>query len=231
MSNIIKSGGNSRGFSPFSFPSHEEYFKSDQDAQATESGDGAPGADLDGEGKAQEILSKAKKQAESLRTEAFELGYKEGMSEGRTEAAGQLESAVGSLREAHQQIVDMQQRIHKDSESEMVELALELARKVIGAELSHDPSTVVKVIQTALGRVSAAKVISIRVNPSDLGVLKDAAPDFLNEIQVVGDPEVSRGGAVIESSSGNLDAQMEVQLAEIEKKLKRGVVEADEAAG
>ncbi len=60
---------------------------------------------------------------------------------------------------------------------------------------------------------------------------KETSSDFLNEVELIGDAHVSRGGAVVETESGNLDAQIEEQLSEIEKSLKLEIVKPEEAEG
>jgi flagellar biosynthesis/type III secretory pathway protein FliH len=49
-------------------------------------------------------------------------------------------------------------------------------------------------------------------------------------VELTPDPQVARGGAVLDTPRGRLDAQIEEQLAEIGKSLRKGVVEADGAA-
>jgi flagellar assembly protein FliH len=86
--------------------------------------------------------------------------------------------------------------------------------------------TVAKVVRNALSHVRVKESLRVRLNPEDHALLSQGTPEFLEAVTLVADPGIERGGAVIESSGGNLDAQIEEQLAEIEKSLKKGVVSA-----
>ena len=72
----------------------------------------------------------------------------------------------------------------------------------------------------------ARREIFLRVNPADLQFIRDKKPDLLDvlsrakEIGIREDPDVARHGVIIETDAGSIDAQLETQLAVLERTLK-----------
>ena len=228
---VIKSGGGADA-RRFGFPNIEEYKR-----QQEGGGDGTPAGEKSGaersktsvEGataEAERILLEAEEQREAIRKQAFEQGYSEGIAKAKEEEARELTEVIEEFRRSLVKLAHMREEVLKESELDIVDLSLDVARKVISAELHNDPDTVTKVIRGALKRVKVSESMVVRVNPEDHAHIVAGPPDFLAAVKLVADSEVERGGAVIEGPGGKLDAQIEEQLAEIEKSLKKDVVGA-----
>jgi flagellar assembly protein FliH len=235
---VLKTGNQPRNIQAFALPTEEEYVRILASMESTgKEKDGrrsGPGVNKSGPPKspaeltaeADQIIVQAKQQAEGIRTGAFNKGYAEGVEKARKEEGAALNKVIAGFQRSLEELARLRERGIKDNELEIIDLALDVARKIIGSELASDPQTVAKVIRNALSRVRVREGVSVRVNPEDHVLLSQGTPDFLEAVKLVPDPDVARGGAVIESSTGNLDAQIEEQLAEIEKSLKKGVVGA-----
>lgn len=178
------------------------------------------------EKEAGELVSQAKSEADAIREQARKHGFAEGIEQGKASAKDEVETMLTNFRNSIQHFSQLQTKILKESEEEIVNLSLEIARKVIGAELTLDPGTVAKVIRTALTRVSGEQEVTVRVNPVEFEYLQNSPPDFMEQVKLISDPGVERGGAVLDTPSGSLDAQIKEQLMEIEKSLVQGVVAA-----
>jgi flagellar assembly protein FliH len=237
---VIKSDRQPKDVESFVLPTEEEYVHS----LAVEGLQNKKGAHLKGRPRpggikgadsgasrelseeAERIVSEARMQAEEIRTEAHQKGYAEGAEKGRKEEGAALSKVIAGFQRSLEELARLREHGIKDNELEIVELALEVARKIIGSELASDPMTVAKVVRNALSHVRVKESLRVRLNPEDHALLSQGTPEFLEAVTLVADPGIERGGAVIESSGGNLDAQIEEQLAEIEKSLKKGVVSA-----
>ncbi len=89
--------------------------------------------------------------------------------------------------------------------------ALKLAKQVIRSELSIEPNHVVKVAQEAVAALLlSARHVRVRVNPKDHALVGDGAAEALaaRGAQVIADAAVERGGCVVESDLGRVDAQV-----------------------
>ncbi len=107
----------------------------------------------------------------------------------------------------------------------LVKLAMAVARQIVGRELSADEDAVKRVMETALGELGRSGRVVARVSPEDAPVLREAieqdqwAPPPMVELEIVADASVTRGGCVLESDYGQVDATIETQIAELARLL------------
>ena len=69
------------------------------------------------------------------------------------------------------------------------------------------------------GPSASWEILRLRVHPQDLALIQQAleARETPEKVEVVADPSFERGGLVIETARGNLDASIDSQLLEIER--------------
>ncbi len=181
---------------------------------------------VDARGEAQRIIDKAQAEADEIRRQAEtdaeklkEQAYQTGYEEGKNTAAAELSEVVAS---ASQRL----EAIEQQAEPQLKELALTIARKILGKELEFHPETVVDIVKQALSeKARQRREIFLRVNPDDLQYIRERKPELLEvlsrakEIGIREDPEVALHGVVIETDAGIIDAQLETQLAVFERVL------------
>ena len=165
---------------------------------------------------ADDILNHARQEAEAILAQAKEQGY----AQGRDQGASELVEAVARSSQRLQQIEGQLVPQIKD-------LALGIAKKILGKELSSRPEAVVELVKQALAeKARQRKEISLRVNPEDLQIIRENRAELLEvlsraqEISIREDPDVARFGVIIETDAGTIDAQLETQLAVLEGVLK-----------
>ena len=73
-------------------------------------------------------------------------------------------------------------------------------------ELSVDPNAVRALVQTTLRDYPAVTVNKVYVHPEDLPVVREALPEGT---EAAGDASIARGGAMLETEQGRLDARIE----------------------
>lgn len=155
--------------------------------------------------------------------------YEEGLAQGREEMRQELESAAKALLSAAQQLDGIRSSLYANQEQDLVRLAMLIARQVIGAELRTNEEAITGVVENALKSAVETDSHHVRVNPDDLAVVQKHKPLFLanihglKEITVEADKTISRGGCVIESETGEVDACLESRLARIEEQLHEAV--------
>ncbi len=177
-------------------------------------------------------LAEARAEAEQIREQARAQGHAEGLAAGHADGLAEILSAAGALGEALAGVSSLRDEVAETVERDAIELALELAEKVLAASLQARPELVVEVVQGALRRLNDRRRITVLVNPSDLQTVKDALGDLqtqANGIELAdlqSDQRVGVGGAIVRSAEGELDASVETQLERA-----REVVMAELASG
>ena len=155
--------------------------------------------------------------------------YDKGVNQGREEAHQELQSATQALLDAAKKLDGLRTTLYERQKDDLVHLALVIARQVIGQELQTNAEAIVGVVENALKSALETDSHHIRVNPEDLAVVQEHKPLFLanvhglKEIFVEADSNVSRGGCLIESDRGEVDASVETLLANIESQLQSAV--------
>jgi len=116
----------------------------------------------------------------------------------------------------------------------VVRIAVEVARRIVGRELTTDPGLVTRTVEAALEQMMAASQITVRVHPLDAQVLRATlseivrAPDQAEALEIVPDGSIEAGGCVVESDRGIVDARLRTQFEEMQTRLLQ---ELDEGGG
>lgn len=204
---------------------------------------------------AERVLAQARAEAERVReqsrTEAAETlaaarahGYRDGHEQAQTEfdaavahaSAAHVEQIQTDLRQDLAAFCDAviaeQRRAWDAAESQLADLALDIAGKVVKAELSVNPDVVVQITRHALRRLQTGTGggggdhLRVLVNPDDVERLRERRDELMTlfegirHLDVCEDRRVGIGGVRIETGNGvTLDARVETQLAEIGRNL------------
>lgn len=117
------------------------------------------------------------------------------------------EEARAELATAHLALERERRAVLDETESSIATLALAVARRIVGDALEADPEHLRVLVDDALGRMRRASRIRVRVHPDDAAALHPPLP-----AEVLCDPTLTRGGCVVESELGEVDARLEVRL-------------------
>jgi flagellar biosynthesis/type III secretory pathway protein FliH len=173
-------------------------------------------------------VARAEAEADALRAAARE----EGLREGREEALAALMPALEALNQAAEG-VQAAQIVRADRlEAHAVDLALFLAEKVLGGALAVQPERVIESVRGALRGIVERERVTVLVHPDDLEMVRDALDDMraslggIEHCEVQAERRVSRGGAVVRTPDGDVDARVETKLQRA-----REVVEAALSTG
>lgn len=158
---------------------------------------------------AAEICREAEMKAEQLKDEAYR--------EGTERALAEFEANLIEARE-------VRERVWRETEKDLLRLAVRLAEKIVGREIKKDAKTVVDIVSAALQNARQQEKLTVRVNPADLQLIEKeraglAPSGRIQFVDFVADPRVATGGCLIESEVGTIDARLETQLRVLERAL------------
>jgi flagellar assembly protein FliH len=166
-----------------------------------------------------EIVREAQAQAERIAKEAEKAGRAAGYAAGLEQARTELAPARQTLLEAARRLDADREAFVQTAERRAVELALYLAEKIVGKAIGADPTVVLSVVSGALRRLATRDLVVIEVNPADLELVRDQAAAVgaelgsVDQFEVVADRRIPRGGCVLRTSEGEIDARIPEQLA------------------
>jgi flagellar assembly protein FliH len=161
----------------------------------------------------QQRISQLEAQAGVRAREAYEAG----VAEGRKTAALEVEPAMQRLTKSLDELSRYKGRLRKEAESDLVVLALAVAKRVLRRELSVDAEALQGVVSAALEKLQIRELSLIRVHPSHEAAIRrhlSATPGAA--IQIVADASLQVGDVLFETARGTVDASIDSQLREIE---------------
>jgi flagellar assembly protein FliH len=166
-------------------------------------------------------LEQRQAQLAALERDAFAKGFAQGERAG-LEAAGQRgEAMLRRLTETLEELTVVRDRMIHQTERQMVDLALAIARRIIDREVAIDRDLLIAMARVALDRLGETANITVRLNPDDFAVTGAAQAARLagSNIEIVADARISRGGCRVDSDLGVLDAGIDAQLQEVARAL------------
>jgi flagellar assembly protein FliH len=166
---------------------------------------------------AERTLSGAHAGAEAILAAARQEGY----AAGHADARDQVSTALAALAEAARALAEQRARLEREAGREATALAVEIAARLVRAEVAVRPERVADVVRGAIRRAADRSSLIALVSPADLAACRAAAPAILAEMggisgfEVIDDPRVGAGSCVLQTPGGDVDATFESQLARV----------------
>lgn len=190
-----------------------------------EAEDAAERALKEAEGKISAMEAQARARVDEVTKEAYKKGWDQGREEGFKEGKNEVERLVNRLHVILERAMDKRAEILEQTEGQVVELVLLIARKVVKTISENQKNVVISNVAQALRKLKTRSDVIIKVNLADLQLATEHARDFVEmaenakNLTVVEDSSIDRGGCVIETDFGEIDARIQSQLHELEEKI------------
>lgn len=150
----------------------------------------------------------------ALREAARAEGYAQGMAAGRL-AGEQACSRMKQLAASFDSTLDNLDFRLADM---VLELALDVARQVVSGELAVRPERILDVVNMALKQMAeTSREARLLLNPDDAALVRPHLDQVLdkNRLRIVEDVRIVRGGCMIETVQGDLDATLPARWRQV----------------
>jgi flagellar assembly protein FliH len=153
--------------------------------------------------------------AEAARAEGHDAGFQAGLVEARQ----QMAAGVAALQAAAAGVEAQRTELSVAVEAAAVELGLRIAEQALHATVEVRPAVVVDVVRGALRRLVERDRVAILVHPDDLDLVRTASEGLVAELggieqcEVQAERRVARGGAIVRTVEGEVDATLATKLA------------------
>jgi len=174
--------------------------------------------------RAANMIRDAATRADAALEEAQAKGHAAGFAEGTAAADREMSDMMATMRN----IVDVaraeRHKLMENAEPELVRLAVGIAERVLHQQIALDRGVVVEMAHVAIARLVDRESVTVRVNPSDVERMREHRDEFLNagdikNFRVIEDQRVDRGGVVVETDGGTIDARISTQVNEAKRVL------------
>ena len=175
--------------------------------------------------KAADLESDIKQRVTQTEREAYERGYADGHAKGYGEGRAEVERLVESLHSIITKAIEKRNEIIEEAETQIINLVLLIVKKVIKVISENQKNVVINNVVQALRKLKSRGDVVIRVNLADLELTSEHVKDFMKMVEnvksitVLEDSSVDRGGCIIETDFGQIDARISSQLHEIEERI------------
>ncbi len=174
-----------------------------------------PATVYDAKQTAASIVERATERAAQLERDALQQGLEQGRAQAREHAARALLDIASARAEAVAEI-----------EASAVQAVSLITKRLVGEAFAADPERIHALVAPLLARVRRARCIVLRVNPEDEPALRARIDEHGKRLDIQGavelrcDASLQRGGCVVESSLGELDARVETRVDELARALQ-----------
>ncbi|MBC8287902.1 MAG: hypothetical protein H8E42_10565 [Nitrospinae bacterium] len=166
-----------------------------------------------------DALDKAKSQVAKIKADAkkegHDAGYAEGFKKGEEAAREEFKPFLETVEGLISDLNGFRKNMYDKVEREMVEMVVSLAKKVIHFEFSMRDDSVQEIIRLAVQSVLDRESMVIKINPTDKGYAESFRPELhhlfsdIKNITFEAHSGVERGGCVVETNFGVIDARID----------------------
>ena len=174
---------------------------------------------------AEKIIAEARAQEQEIISKAESEGLKQGREEGFTNGKNEVERLVERMHKIIDSVQDKRQEILDNTEQQIVDLVILMTRKVVKIMSDNQKRVIMANVVQALKKVKGRGDVTLRVNLSDIKLTTEHVQDFIREVEniknisIVEDSSVEKGGCIVETDFGAVDARIASQLSELETKI------------
>lgn len=173
------------------------------------------------EREAERMVAEAGLQTEGIRREAAEKGYHEGLAR----ADGRIDEQVRQLAEILRRLAVVERLVVERHERQLVDLAAAIARRVVHQELTVNDEALVAIARSVLNEIPLHGIVTLKLHPEDYEILAPRMTELqrdherLEHVVLVPHEGIERGGLLLDTPIGQVDASLESVFAEIEAAL------------
>jgi len=198
--------------------SGQKVIKSDEVRFSRAPGDHAPQADGFDPERIKEAFARKIRITEQ---EFYEKGLSDGIRKGRELEKNETLQTLQAMSVIVKEMSALKKSTLENLEGEIVQLSLAVAEKVIHLEATTNREVIRGVLKEAIKNIGDRENMKIRVHPQDFQFMIEIKNDFLQSFDGIRnmtfaeDESIQRGGAIIETVCGEVDARLDQQYNEM----------------
>ncbi len=162
-----------------------------------------------------------------LEKTAYENGFIHGEKAGLEIAEQKMEAVMRRYSDSILELEKLRTFLHAQVEREVVKLSIEVAKKIVYREVQIDNEIIQTLVRVALSHVAEKSAVTVHLNPVDYNYLIAQRSELSQiegrDISLQADKSIERGGCLIQTDCGDIDARIEEKFREVEQVFFNGV--------
>ena len=159
---------------------------------------------------------------EAIKQEAYNQGKKDTLAQYQAD----FKHTIEAFAKACQQIDDHRRMLSKRGRGDIINLIIDLSKKILGQELATPRNTIATFLQGAIEQALECEEYHVTLHPDDLAFAEEKAPELiasvrgLERIVFKTDIKITKGGCLLESTACSVDATLETQMESMKEFLE-----------
>ena len=177
------------------------------------------------------LVQEAEDSRDQIRQEAHDEGFEAGFAQGKLDHQAANAELVSQVEKLLHEMNNMKISLSQEYESQLANMSLIVAQKIIHLELSERQGLIVTMLQESLHQFEGMDHIRIRVNPAEYEFLiqhKEEIQAYAEEghtLSFKSDPNISPAGALIESDHAQINLQLNEQFTLMAEQIQNCIAE------
>lgn len=175
--------------------------------------------------KSKDEIRLQEEKAKQAQKEGYDNGYAQGLDQITLAEQAKLRPLRGLLENGRQALKHHQNHLRASAPRDVADLALDLARDLVAHEACKRPDLVLHVLRKALEKVKGRDQFKVKVHPSDCEMVEEmlrreiTGVNAAASVEVFADQKIQKGGCLVETEFGVVDARFEKQFATLAQSL------------
>jgi flagellar assembly protein FliH len=172
------------------------------------------------------FLQEKEQEKEAAHQAGFEAGqaqgYAEGHAAGLAEGQAQSQDEIVRFQSMLNHIADRWDHVFKSADLDVTQLAFAVAKNIVGSVVDAHDDLVLQSVRDCLKYVQDTTQLTIYVHPEDLALVRgnrshwQEAYERIESLNIEADESIEKGGCLIETPSGDIDAQISSRLEKLQ---------------
>lgn len=165
------------------------------------------------------LVSRALEEAGTIKETAFQEGYGTGLEKAQID--------IEKLRNSIEEFMKAKQEVFEDIAPDILEISVDIARKIIKKEVQQDPQILLETILDILKTISRDESrITLKVNQAEVAFVKENIAKLIEKtgldakISVSAAEETEMGDCIVYTNNGVVDAAIDTRLEIIKEAFK-----------
>jgi flagellar assembly protein FliH len=186
----------------------------------------------------EEIMAKymkeAQEQAKLFYENEMRKAYEEGVIKAQEEATRIIEQAkidyekiLEEVNQLKENAINEYKNEIKSNESNIVDLALDIAEKIINYEVNRSDEYILSVVEDAVNRVLNKKDVTVKLSTQDYYIVQankkilNARVKGFGEIELVLEESLDVGSCIVDTPLGVIDGSLQVRMDNIQNEIRK----------
>jgi len=165
----------------------------------------------------------------------YNLGYERGYTEARAKLAKEFsDDLIGKSEEFYRILASFEDKLthyETDFDKIIIKVCEKIAAVILKREI-QSKSVIENTLNSAVDKIIGANEVTIKINPADYILItaegkNNSFEQHFSKIKFEKDNRIDRGGCIIETEIGSVDARISSQLNEIIRNLENNLFEKE----